>query len=250
MTARYLGLAVGYAVALGAWFAARTALPGLWPRRPLTSFRRPWLEVLWVLLAGAAVLLLGQLYMRGVRLPAGGALGPLAEAVNQALIFLPFPALLILRRQGLDTAWVKTSRLPERLGIGLGIALIALTAYLAARGHLPDWGAAAAGIYHPKRLGIAVQVFFEDFAIAAMLVRLEAGMKSRRVAAVAVAFLFAAAHIPALVAGGAAVAWMLSLVLDFGLAVGVIAAAQRSGDIWWLWCVHFTMDMTQFIPLR
>jgi len=249
VTGPYLGLYFGYAAAVSGWLAARALLPGLWPRRDPVSFRRPWLEVLWILLVFGGVLLIGQLYVRGVRLPSAGPLGPLAEALNQALIFLPLPLLLLFRRQGPATAWITTSRVPVRLLVGLVVAGLALTAYLAARGRLADWGSAVVQVYHPKRIGIAVQVFFEDLAVAMAMVRLSAALKSRTAATAFVAILFAAGHIPALLAGGTAPGAMVSLVWDLGLALAALSAAQRSADIWWLWCVHFTMDMTQFLAL-
>lgn len=249
MTGHGFGLCVGYATAVCGWLAAWALMPALWPPREPVPFRRPWLEVLWVLIALGGVLLIGQLYVRGVRLPATGILGPLAEALNQAFIFLPLPLLLLFRRQGLSTAWITTTRVPIRLAVGFAIALLTLTAYLAARGQLGNWATAVTQVYAPKRIGIAAQVFFEDLAIAMAMVRLSAAMKNRAAAAVVAAALFAAGHIPALWAGGVAPGAMLSLVRDFGLAVVVLSVAQRSADIWWLWCVHFTMDMTQFLAL-
>ncbi len=63
------------------------------------------------------------------------------------------------------------------------------------------------------------------------------------------AVLFAAGHVPVLVSGGASVAELLHLVLDAALAVGVILVLQRSRDIVWFWCLHFCLDMTQFIRM-
>ena len=63
---------------------------------------------------------------------------------------------------------------------------------------------------------------------------------------VLVAVLFAAGHIPSLLATGAAVEDLIALLADAGLAIAVLCVLQRLADIWWLWCVHFAMDMMQF----
>ncbi|MEK7794330.1 MAG: hypothetical protein AAB353_07360 [Candidatus Hydrogenedentota bacterium] len=47
-------------------------------------------------------------------------------------------------------------------------------------------------------------------------------------------------------ANGATPSDLTSLVGDALLGVLVIGTAMRSRDIWWIWCVHFAMGMTQF----
>ena len=61
-----------------------------------------------------------------------------------------------------------------------------------------------------------------------------------------VAALFAAGHVPGMLASGAGVAELIPLILDAALGVGILLVLNRSADIWWFWCVHFAMDMTQF----
>jgi hypothetical protein len=61
-----------------------------------------------------------------------------------------------------------------------------------------------------------------------------------------VAVLFAAGHIPTMLSNGATLSELTSLLGDALLGVLVIRTAMRSRDIWWIWCVHFAMDMTQF----
>ena len=91
-----LGLLAGYSVALALWAVLLRWRPDVWPKTNKRPFQRPWLEVGWALLGGVGVLLVGQLYARGIRLPASGALRPLTESVNQLVIFAPMPALLPL----------------------------------------------------------------------------------------------------------------------------------------------------------
>jgi hypothetical protein len=80
-----------------------------------------------------------------------------------------------------------------------------------------------------------------------MLVRLGAAIGRPPVAAVLSAALFAGAHIPSMLSTGAASADIASLLLDFALASGMLLAVQHGRDVWWFWCVHTAMDMTQFI---
>jgi hypothetical protein len=64
--------------------------------------------------------------------------------------------------------------------------------------------------------------------------------------ALVAAYLVAAGHIPAMVSGGASWSEMAWLVRDAGLGAAVILVLQRSRDIVWFWCIHFSLDMTQF----
>jgi hypothetical protein len=89
-------------------------------------------------------------------------------------------------------------------------------------------------------------VFCEDVAIAILFVRVQAAL-GLRVTIILAASLFAAAHIPAMVARGTSREAYARLALDAGLGVFVLFIAQRSADVWWLWCVHFAMDMMQFV---
>jgi hypothetical protein len=89
----------------------------------------------------------------------------------------------------------------------------------------------------------------EDIAIAILMVRFAAAIGPRR-AILVVAALFAAGHIPALLATGGTQAELISLVRDAALAAGVIAVALRGADVWILWPIHFAMDMSQWINVE
>ena len=90
-----------------------------------------------------------------------------------------------------------------------------------------------------------MQVLLEDMAIAILFIRFRAAIGGKA-AVVLVAALFAAGHIPALLSGGAPLSELMSLFLDTGIAIAVLAVVQRSSDVLWFWCVHFAMDMMQF----
>lgn len=242
----YSPLYLAYAAALIAWFLATQLFPKLWPASANASFKHPWREFGYALLACIMIPLIGQLYMRGFKFSAPGALAPLAEAVNQIIIFSPIWILLWLRRQGLDTVWIPRSYVPQRLAVGLVLSQIALLVFATAKFRLADYPSLVVDVYRWGHFGLAVQVFLEDAAIALLMCRLAAAMRNPSLAAPAVGFLFAAGHVPTMISEGVALGGMMSLLFDFLLATFAIRALQRGRDIWWFWCVHFSIDMTQF----
>jgi hypothetical protein len=241
----HLALAAGYATAIVGWAALHRLAPALWRERPSFTFAHPWREVGWALLAAVGVVLIGQLYTHGIRLPSSGAWRPVTESLNQLAIFSPMLALLAARRQPLASAWIRTERVPARLAAGLGFGALAILAFTLVHPDARPWLEVLPSVYRPSNLHFAVQVLLEDIAIAVLLVRLVAAT-SQRTAVVLVAVLFAAAHVPALVASGASAGEVVGLARDAALAILVLGAAVRSADVWWLWLVHFAMDLMQF----
>jgi len=245
IVSHYAALFLAYAAALAGWHAACRSLPHLWPKDPNPTFDRPWLEVLWVLAAGLAVVAIGQAYTAGIRLPADGPLGPLAESINQAVIFSPIVALLIIRKQSPETAWIKRDAVPYRIALGLLLALVAMFVFTLARDGAWPIGSVVPRVYSYDNFPHLVQVFFEDMAIAMLVVRFRAAT-SAAVTIVAAALLFPVAHLPTILAESQLWTEYLYLIGDFALGLAVIAVALRARDIYWLWMVHFAMDMMQF----
>jgi len=241
----YHALLIGYAVALIGWLLADRVFPTLWPRREPASFNRPWFEVLWSIISVIGVLLVGQLYTRGWLLPDLGSFETLIEVCNQILIFSPILILLAIRRHPLSSAWLPMDKMWARLAIGLTLALIAILAFTIAHTGSDSWLMVVPRVYHPKNLGLLVQVLLEDITIAVLFVRFRAVLGLRATIAL-VAVLFAAGHIPTLLTRGATISELSSLILDAGLGIAILSVVQRSADIWWFWCVHFAMDMMQF----
>lgn len=206
----------------------------------------PWREVGIVLLATVGVLLLGQLWVHGIRLEVQGTWRPVVESMNQVIIFAPLVAVPILRRQGWASAWVRPQGILWRLAIGLGLAFLALALYSALERGAPSWPEAMARVYAPARVHLAVQVLLEDLAIAILFVRVAAAL-GPRAAILGVAALFAAAHVPSMVARGDTAVEFLGLLRDFGLSVLVLSTVWRSADIAWVGPVHYSLDMTQFL---
>ena len=55
------------------------------------------------------------------------------------------------------------------------------------------------------------------------------------------------AHIPSMLTRGDTVAELSGLLRNVALGVIVIGTVWRSGDIAWVWPVHYALDMTQFL---
>ena len=238
-------LAIAYTATCAMWWGLSRLIP-LWRDVQRPHFVHAWREVGIVLLTVVGTLLLGQLWVRGIRLHLTGPWAPVGESINQIIIFAPVIAVPILRRQGWASAWVRLDRIPVRLAIGLALALVALLLYSTMERGAASWADAVRGVFAPSRADVAVQVLLEDVAIAILFVRLAAAMRPRA-AILIVAALFAAAHIPSMMARGDTTAELVALLRDAGLAVLVVGTAWRSADIAWVWPVHYALDMTQFL---
>ena len=246
----YLALSSGYAIALFGWWLINRCYPPIWRSFTDARFDHPWWETLWAFLAALATVAIGILYSRHLLLPElGTTKSPLVSALNQVIIFSPFIALLLVRKQPLESAWLPSKNVPIRLGAGIVLALAALLTFYLVRQPPLGLGVVLSGVYQPKNFAYAIQVFLEDFALAIFFVRLRAALGAKRflVSAVTVAFLFSAAHYPAKLSGGESfITATRDVVLDGLLVSAVIYFLQRSRDFLWFWCVHFTMDMLQF----
>ena len=241
----FAALVIGYAAAVGGWLLLDRFFPEVWPASDPTTFDHPWRATGAALLGVVAVLLVGQLYVRGWLLPEEGSLAPILGAINQILIFGPVLLVLVIRKEPASSAWLSRRRLSARLGAGAALAVLALGVYTLARADADGLPSVLGRIVTYDRLDEAVQVFLEDLTIAILFVRFAAALGPRKATAL-VAFLFAAGHIPALLAGGAPWIELTLLLRDVLLGIALITVLQRSRDIVWFWFVHFTMDMSQF----
>ena len=240
----HIGLLAGYGVACAGILALARFRPDLWPRRDHPTFKRPWLEVGAALLGIAGIIAMGQAWQRGWMLPETNAL---ATIVNQIAIFAPLLLVPIIRRQGFDTAWIQRDRWPVRIAVGLALAGIALVAYTVTTRGIAAVPRVFSETYDADRLVHIVQVLLEDIAIAILLVRLGAAIRRPLVGVVLVAALFSLAHIPALTADGAGPSEYALLLGDIALGLIVLSAVYRTQDILWLWPVHATLDLSQFV---
>ena len=125
------------------------------------------------------------------------------------------------------------------------LATLALTVYsLLRKGAEAPW-VLIGRIWRYEHIDNMVQVFLEDLTIAILFVRLAAAIGARW-ATVVVACLFAAGHIPVMMAHGFTWFEGAGLLRDAGLGVAVILVLQRSRDVVWFWFIHYCLDMTQF----
>ena len=241
----YQALFVAYGVAMIGWLLINRLLPSIWPHRPLPEFQKPWKEVMWALLASVAIVGIGQLYQHGIRLPNTGSAGPLLDCLNQLLIFSPILLLIVLRKHSFSTVWLSRQNLLARLGLGLVLAVVTIAVFSIVKSGSDSWVQLVFRVYAYENLSLAVQVFMEDIAIAALFVRFSSAI-GLKYAIILVASLFAIGHIPAMITDGATFVELGSLVGDTLLGVGIIYVVQKSRDILWFWCIHFAMDMMQF----
>ena len=242
---QYQAWFLGYGVAMIGWLIFNQVIPRLWPACPVLSFERPWREVGWAFLACLGIIVIGQLYQAGIRLPQSGSFGEVLASINQLIIFSPVFLLLYLRKQSLSSAWVSTKDLWQRLAIGLVLALVAILAFTIVRSGSDDWFQVVQRVYHYQNLSYLIQVFCEDIAIAVLFIRIRSAL-GLRAAILLVAALFALGHIPAMLSAGVNFGELGSLIFDTMLGVGVIFFVQKSADILWFWMIHFAMDMMQF----
>jgi hypothetical protein len=195
------------------------------------------------------VIAIGQAYVHGLLMSSAAKKVPPLDALAQILIFSPVFVVMALRRQSLETVWLPVNRVWLRVLFGVGLALAALAVSLVIVGKAETWPEVVASIYQPNKLSYFVQVFLEDIAIAFLFVRIAAAIGVRP-AILLTSALFAAGHIPTLLAQGASLSELTTLLLDAGLGALMIGVVARSRDVWWFWQVHFVMDMTQFVGTK
>ena len=241
----YPPLVAAYLLGLAAWLVASRLASRVWPQAPVERFARPWKEFGFALVGALGILAIGQLWLRGIRLPEEGVPGPVLAAINQVLIFAPILIVLAIRRQSLKTAWLPRPRLAWRLLVGFVLASLAVTTYSVLRAGADAPWVVISRTWRYEHVDEMAQVFLEDLTIAILFVRL-AGAVGSRTATAAVACLFAAGHIPAMVSQGATWLEVGGLLRDAGLGAAVMLVLQRSRDVVWFWCIHFCLDMTQF----
>ncbi len=253
MMPHYPAMVTGHLLALAGWLVISRGFSrrkiDLWDRREDPHFERPWLEFGLALLALVGVLVIGQIWLRGWLLPETGLWAVIGSTINQVLIFLPMPLLVVLRRNSMQSMWLPRDRVWLRLGTGVGLAMVLLMVYGVLRTGAAPPVAQMGYVAAPGSLYLLAQVFMEDISIAIVLVRQAAALGGRWRAVVLTGALFAAGHIPTMVAKGVELAGFGQLLLDACLAMAVIAVLQRARDIWWFWPVHYVMDMMQFLEL-
>lgn len=253
MTAHMLGLIAAYGAAAVAFALLLWRLPGAgirwWPGALGAAPARPR-QSLWIaLVVIACVPVIGALAYGWLRTFERGPWRPVMIAVNQLVIFSPVLLLLARDPRHLRGAMLSWPQFAPRLLVGAALTVVAVVAYSLAR---PD-AASPIGIlvraWHPLQLPHLVQVLLEDLTIGLLLLRVAEAFGARRAVAT-VAVLFAAGHIPAMLADGASIGELLALTRDVALGGLMGGLLIRSRDIAWFIPLHFTMDMTQYVGAR
>ncbi len=243
MNEHYISLMAAYGTGVLLWFLANYVFKSIWKNHKTITFEKPWLEFIFSIMAGIAIIGIGQLYLRNLMIPNDD--NKVVDAINQFLIFSPTLLLIVIRKQPIETIWLPKSKILYRLAIGFVITICSLAAYWLIRKNAPSFESLLTNIYHPKNISHLVQVFMEDITIALIFVRLSAWIGNQRTIAI-VAILFAAGHIPSLLSSGFAVTELGSLLLDALIGVLVLSAVSKSRDVWWFFILHFALDMSQF----
>jgi len=231
-------LAMGTLVGLTLW------APAVWQTRRAIVVPRPRREALVSLAAAALLVALSvvtdQLLRPWKKDPQFGAWVFLAQL---AIVYSPFWAILVWRREGLDTAFLRAEKLPAKIILGLSLATLAAAAFLAVRGRLDQFAAFVPTLSRGGPVAM-LQTFVEGFGVGFVLYRVGAWL-GIRATAVLVATLFMAAHLPNYLQG--TYEHSLADALAFaaahaGIAVVVIASVWWTQDIIVLGFVHWFIN--------
>ncbi len=246
----YASLTISYAVALLGWIIINRTFKSIWPDKQEYQFNKPWVETILVLLCGVLTMAIGQLYTNEFLFKSKGSFSPqLFTVINNILIFSPFILLLVFRRQPLSTAWLSSQNLIAKIAAGLILSISGLTTFYFVSGSPYLFRDIVYNVYNLQNLGLASQVFLEDFVIAILVVRLSSalGKKWTIITILSAAFLFSVSHYPIKFSGGLSFfAATMEVIIDMALVAGVLIIVKRSKDIIWFFFVHFALDMVQF----
>src|SRR5262245_3610237 len=134
--ADYLGLLAGYGAAMVAFWAIYLAAKPNFLRHEQVAIGRPWLELTLLALGVAGVIGVGQLYVRGMLLPEQGEF---FQSANQVAIFAPALVVLVLLGSFWRKNFLPLNGAAGGLLLGVGLALAAFTAFVAARHGVGVW---------------------------------------------------------------------------------------------------------------
>jgi hypothetical protein len=211
---------------------------------PLALSERPYLDLLLVFVAAAAIFLLGAAYRAGWLLPTGNSAGGrIGWLLDNCIIYSPIAAVLAVRRQGAQTVFLSTTRLAEKILLGLVLGVIAVTVYGASRGEIsevPSYLMSAPAV--DKAIDF-LPVFLEGVALAFAFVRLKWAVGTA--AAIAIpSIMFATAHVPGqLEAGRDAAHIAVFFAFNTALPAAILWTVARSRDVVWIGLVHYLMDI-------
>lgn len=241
----FIPVATVYLLLCAVQLAVCQRRPQLWSPKKTLHTDRQWLDLVLVLCAGAAILLLGQAYRSNLLFPRGetGTAGLVYWSLNQVIIYGPILAVLFYRRQGPLTVFLSPVGLHKKLLWGIGLGLGGVVLFLAMRNELGRFGAVLAYALSVHNLAYyALPVFLEGVAVAFGFVRIRWAL-GLPAALVLPAVLFALAHVPGSIEGGSTWSEIAAFfVFNTGLVTALLYFIQRSQDVIWIWVIHYLMD--------
>lgn len=206
---------------------------------------KPWADFLMGILAAMGVIGIGRLYSANFLIPRSGneVIDGWLWMVNNLLIYSPIFLVMIIRRQGLSTAWISLKRLHFKLLTGLVAAMLSLIIFLAFRGEMFRFGSILSSSVRFETFSNFPAIFLEGVAVAFLFVRLS-WLWGIRVSIAIPSILFALVHIPGMVAEGDPLIHILIMsVFTCTISIIVLYTCNRTKDVIWLGVVHYLMDV-------
>lgn len=241
----FVPLIVTYLAACAGWWLLTWWRPATWPKPELVETDRCYLDLGLMFAAAVGILLLGQVWQAGIRLPRGevALLNALARIFEDLVIYSPLFIVLAIRQQPLSTIYLSHRGLWKKALYGIGLGIFSVILFLTLRGELDRLPHVLRGVFAVDRLTYFVAVFLEGAALAFAFVRLRwtVGLWP---ALIIPALLFALSHVPGSLAEGRSLAYIAAFfVVNSGLVVAILYVVQRSRDIIWIGLVHYLMDI-------
>ncbi len=240
----FLPVVIAYLLACGGWIILARWRVVSFPRDPVPTCDRPWLELALGGLAAVGIFAVGLAYRLGFLLPSGsGWLHHVSWTLNNVIIYSPLFILLAVRKQTMETVFLSTTDLGRKAAAGVILAIAATTAFLALRGELADLPGVLRGVIEPDNATNFLPVFLEGLALAFLFVRVRWALGVWP-AILIPSVLFAVAHVPRQLAGGESTGTMIAFfILNTLLPATILYVIVVSRDIIWIGIVHYVMDI-------
>jgi hypothetical protein len=208
-------------------------LPGLWQSVRPTILREPRSEALLAL--GATLLLLGISVTTDHVLDDWKRQFPWRDGIylgQLLIVYSPIFLVLLWRKQGPATCFVRLEKLPCKAFLGVGLSMLAAFVFLAVRGEVGKLGPFLSTLARGRPVAM-LQTFLEGVALGFLVYRFGAWLGIRW-SAVIVAVLFMAGHLPNYMAGTFHLSLGEALAMasaHAGIGVLVLVSMWKSQDI-------------------
>ncbi|MWV27412.1 hypothetical protein [Aurantiacibacter rhizosphaerae] len=236
---QYLAIITAYgAVAILVWLSA-LLYPRLIPAALGCGTDRRWRRA--GLFALAALTFVVLEYLRGFWLVQIGETLFLAVLI-QVVIYLPFLGYILLCG-GRRAAFVPERGALRSLLIGVGLAILALVAYLstfmpgASTVTTPSFSAA-------DSIVIVTQTLMQTLALGAFLAMISEGW-SARLALTLSSLVIVVFHVPEIMQSGLSAAWLGPVLVHLAIGLGLFSAVLFTRNIVWFWPVYAVLALAQ-----